>query len=196
MQKASLRAGGIKSFTAVVAGEVHWTVIEEKTHFEDELIVHMVHLCCPKNVTSSPVPLLPPLYPPSSLLHPTSLPHVLSAGRWIALLYDINNMTYCWSVRGKACELSIPSHWLHDWDAVFFLSLSLFLSFKLSLALDLSLFSLLFSALSLLKLLPIPLLSPPSCPWGIKTYWRSLSLPTYSWHRNDFSEKIKAFLGH
>lgn len=46
----------------------------------------------------------------------------------------------------------------------FFFSLSLFLSFKLSLALDLSLFSLLFSALSLLKLLPIPLLSPPSCP--------------------------------
>lgn len=126
-RKASLRAGGIKSFTAVVAGEVHWTVIEEKTHFEDELIVHMVHLCCPKNVTSSPVPLLPPLYPPSPLLHPTSLPHVLSAGRWIALLYDINNMTYCWSVRGKACELSIPSHWLHDWDAVFFFSL--FLSF-------------------------------------------------------------------
>ena len=93
-------------------------------------------------------------------------PHVLSEGRWIALLRDINNMSYCWSVRGKACELSIPSHWLHDWvcrsSFFFFFFLSLYLSLKLSTALPL--FSLLFSVLSLLKLLPLPLLPPPLLP--------------------------------
>lgn len=159
-RRASL-AGSIKHHTAVVASKIHLTVTGAKTHFIDELVLHTPHLCCPRAARAVP-PLGTVLL--SSPLHPTSLPHVLSEGRWIALLRDINNMSYCWSVRGKACELSIPSHWLHDWDAVprFFSFLSLFLSLKLSTALPL--FSLLFSVLSLLKLLPIPLLFPHLLP--------------------------------
>lgn len=146
----------------------------------------MPHLCCP--ITSQAVPYLP------YFLHPTSLPHVLSEGRWIALLCDINNMSYCWSVKGKACELSILSHWLHDWDDVphFF---SFFLSLNLSLALDLSL-SFLSYSLPLEKASPCSSPLSLSCPCGIKTHWRRLSLPMYSKHRKVFSEKIKAFLGH
>lgn len=103
------------------------------------------------NVTSTSIPsvLL------SSPLHPSSLPHMLSEGRWIALLHDINNMSYCWSVKGKACELSIPSHWLHNWDDVHHFFLSFFLSFDLSLFSSFR--SLIFCSES--KPLPVSLLS-------------------------------------
>ena len=152
------------------------------------------HLCCPR--TSPAVAFLPSSQtssPPP--LHPTSLPHVLSERRWIALLCDINNMSYCWSVRGKACELSIPSHWLHDWDAYPHFFLSFYPSNSLWPSIRLSLF---FHILRSVSFKAASYSSPfsPSCPRGIKTYWNRLRLPIYSWHRNDFNEKIKAFLGH
>lgn len=45
---ASLQTAGIKRHTAVVASKIHQTVKKGKTHFKDELILHMPHLGCPR----------------------------------------------------------------------------------------------------------------------------------------------------
>lgn len=69
-------------------------------------------MCCPR--TSQVVPYLPSfsvLLPFPSASH-IPLPHVLSEGRWIALFCDINNMSYCWRLRGKAVSSAFL---LTDW---------------------------------------------------------------------------------
>lgn len=141
---ASLQAGSIKSHTAVVASKIHCH--KRENSFQRWTYTPHAPSVLSKNVTSWTIPpLLSVLL--SSPLHPTSLPHVLSEGRWIALFCDINNMSYCWSVRGKACELSIPSHWLHDWDvgclSLFFFLFSFYPSNSLWPSISLSLISLL-----------------------------------------------------